>query len=85
MATLASVARERKSDLRTLMVASRKLDAEQEKLEREVKRLLTRKKAVPEVADAERLAGLAQGVNAALGNMVSVIEAVSQSWGMQYN
>lgn len=85
MATLASVARERKSDLWTLMVASRKLDAEQEKLEREVKRLLTRKKAVPEVADAERLAGLAQGVNAALGNMVSVIEAVSQSWGMQYN
>lgn len=85
MATLASVARERKSDLRTLMVASLKLDAEQEKLEREVRRLLARKKAVPEVADAERLAGLAQGVNAALGNMVSVIEAVSQSWGMQYN
>lgn len=85
MATLASVARDRKSDLRTLMVASRKLDAEQEKLEREVKRLLTRKKAVPEVQDAERLAGLAQGVNAALSNMVSVIESVSQSWGMQYN
>lgn len=85
MATLASVARERKSDLRTLMVASRKLDAEQEKLEREVKRLLNRKKSVPEVADADRLAGLAQGVNAALGNMVAVIESVGQSWGIQYN
>lgn len=85
MATLASVARERKRDLRTLMVASRKLDASQELLEREVKRLLVRKRAVPEITDAERLAGMAQNVNAALSNMVSVIESVANSWGMQYN
>lgn len=85
MATLAAVARDRKAQLRQLMVASRKLDANQETLEREVKRLLTRKKAVPELADAERLAVMAQNVNASLSAMISVIENVAQSWGMQYN
>lgn len=85
MATLAAVARDRKAQLRQLMVASRKLDANQEALEREVKRLLTRKKAVPELADAERLAVMAQNVNASLSAMISVIENVAQSWGMQYN
>ena len=66
------------------MVASRRLDATQESLEREVKRLLTRKKSVPELADAERLANLAQRVEAALGNMAAVISSVAQSWGTQY-
>lgn len=84
MATLASVARERKQQLRQLMVASRKLDAMQESLEREVKRLLVRKKSVPELADAERLATLAQGVDGALQAMASVISSVSISWGAQY-
>lgn len=84
MATLAAVARERKAQLRQLMVASRKLDAQQEALEREVKRLLTRKRSVPELADAERLTNLAQGVNGALNTMASVISSVAQSWGTQY-
>lgn len=80
MATLASVARERKSQLRSLMVASQRLDANQEKLEREIKRIVGRKRGVPELADAERLTTLAQGVEGALGEMVSVIESVSRSW-----
>jgi len=84
MATLAAVARDRKAQLRQLMVASRRLDAMQESLEREVKRLLTRKKSVPELADAERLATMAQAVETALGNMAAVISSVSQSWGTQY-
>jgi len=84
MATLAAVARDRKAQLRQLMLASRKLDASQEALEREVKRLLTRKRSVPEIADAERLAGMAQQVEGALGTMASVIQSVSQSWGTQY-
>lgn len=84
MAALAAVARDRKAQLRQLMVASRKLDASQEALEREVKRLLVRKKAVPELADAERLATLAQNVNGSLQSMISVIESVAQSWGTQY-
>ncbi len=85
MATIAAVARERKAQLRQLMVASRKLDAAQESLEREVKRLIARKKAVPELADAERLAAMTQQVNSSLSAIIGVIENVAQSWGMQYN
>lgn len=84
VATLAAVARERRQQLRQLMVASRKLDAVQESLEREVKRLINRKKAVPELADAERLATMVQAVNGSLSSMASVIESVAQSWGTQY-
>lgn len=81
MATIASVARDRKAQLRQLMVASRRLDAAQERLEREVKRLTTRKKGVPELADAERLTQLAQGTSSALDGVVSVISNVGASWG----
>lgn len=84
MATLASVARERKTQLRQLMIASRKLDAAQEALEREIKRLVVRKKSVPELSDAERLGTMAQVVEGALSGMASVIASVSQSWGTQY-
>lgn len=84
MATLASVARDRKQQLKQLLVASRRLDAAQEKLEREIKRIVVRKKGVPELADAERIATMAQAVNAALDGMVSVIQSVAQSWGTQY-
>lgn len=84
MATLASVARDRKSQLRLLLMSSRKLDAAQESLEREIKRIVARKKSVPELADATRLGQMAQVVEGALGGMVSVISSVSQSWGTQY-
>ncbi len=84
MATIAQVSRERKAQLRQLMVASRRLDAAQEALEREVKRILVRKKAVPELADAERLGTLAQAVEGTLGTLASVISGVAQSWGTQY-
>lgn len=84
MATLAEIARERKAQLRQLSVASRRLDAAQESLEREVKRLQTRKRAVPELADAERLSTLAIGVAGALDTMAGVITAMAQSWGTKY-
>lgn len=84
MATLAAVARERKVQLRQLSVASRNLDAKQEALEREVKRLQTRKRSVPELADAERLVSMAQAVAGALDNMAATINAMAQSWGTQY-
>ena len=85
MATLSAIARDRKAQLRQLMLASRKLDATQESLEREIKRLLVRKRAVPELADAERLGTMVQNVNASLSAMVSVIDNVAQSWGTLYN
>lgn len=81
MATVASVARDRKQQLRQLMIASRRLDAEQEKLEREIKRITNRKKGVPELADADRISVLAQSVESSLASIASIIEAVSQSWG----
>lgn len=84
MATLATVIRERKSQLRQLMVASRRLDAAQETLEREIKRLVTRKKSVPEIADAERLTNLTMAVDAQVTNMAQVIKAISGSWGTSF-
>lgn len=81
MASIAEVARQRKGQLRSLMVASRKLDAAQEALEREVKRLINRKQSVPEVLDAQRLLSLARATDGALDGMISVLESVSASWG----
>lgn len=83
-ATISQVARERKSQLKLLMTASRRLDAKQERLEREVKRLINRKQSVPELADADRLIVMTKETEAELSNMVKVIEQVSQAWGMQY-
>jgi len=85
MATLAAIAKERKSDLKTLMYASRKLDAAQEKLERECKRLLARKKAVPELKDAERLITLINGTDSTLNAMMEVVDRLASAWGMEYN
>ena len=80
MATLAEIARQRKIQLKQLLLASRKLDAAQETLEREVKRLVTRKQSIPEVSDAQRLIQLSRGVEGALTNMVNVITTLSGSW-----
>lgn len=85
MATLAAIAKERKQDLKTLMYVSRKLDAAQEKLERECKRLLARKRSVPELADAERLINLIVGVDTTLNAMMEVVDRLANAWGMQYN
>jgi len=82
MATLASIAKQRKSDLRTLLYASKKLDAAQEKLEREIKRLINRKKAVPELADAQRLITLIAGVNTTLNAVMEVIDRFESAWGV---
>lgn len=75
MATVAQVARDRKNVLKALLQKSKMLDARQEALEREVKRLVARKKAVPEVVDMERLIGLADASAAALDTMVQAIRA----------
>lgn len=82
MATLASIAKQRKSDLRTLLYASKKLDAAQEKLEREVKRLIARKKAVPELADAQRLITMIAAVNTTLNAVMEVVDRFESAWGV---
>lgn len=83
MATLASVAKQRKADLKTLLYISRKLDAAQEKLERECKRLITRKRAIPEVQDAQRLVTLINGTNTALNAMMEVVDRFERAWGLE--
>lgn len=82
MATLASIAKQRKSDLRTLLYASKKLDAAQERLEREVKRLIARKKAVPELADAQRLITMIAAVNTTLNAVMEVVDRFESAWGI---
>jgi len=80
VATLAEVARGRRAQLKNLLVASRRLDASQERVEREVKRLVTRKKSIPEAADVARLTGMIQQTEAALGTLTSVLAELSASW-----
>lgn len=80
MASLAEIARARRADFRLLLKSSRNLDAEQEKLEREIKRLTTRKDKVPEAADAARIAGLIQGTQSALDAMSSLMANISTNW-----
>jgi len=82
MATIASVARDRRNALKSVMTASLKLDAKQEALEREVKRIRNRKRAVPEAEDMVRLISLADTVAQALDQMVAVIKAASDSFRM---
>ncbi len=84
MATLAAVSKLRKSQLRNLSVASRRLDSIQEKFERELKRMINRKRAVPDLEDAEKLARMVQEVDSAVGSMAAAITSISTSWGMQY-
>lgn len=82
MATLAELARARKAQLKSLMLASRRLDAAQESLERECKRLINRKNSVPEASDAARLIGLAQGTNKELQNMSALLATLARAWSV---
>ncbi len=84
MPTLAEIGRERKAQLRQLKLVSRRLDAAQESLEREVNRLINRKRAIPELQDAERLANMAMAVEAQISAMGGVIASVAQTWGIKY-
>lgn len=76
--SIAEVSRERKAGLKRLQKASLTLDAQQEKVEREVKRLLNRKRSVPEAADMTRVLTLMQGVSAALDGMASIASDLRQ-------
>ena len=81
MGTLAELARQRKEGLRRLQKASLNLDAQQEKVEREVKRLLTRKKSIPESSDMQRVLGLISNVSTALDGISQVANDLLQLYG----
>ncbi len=80
MASLAEIARVRKADLRLLLKASRKLDAIQEKLEREVKRLVNRNNSVPEQVDAIRLLEMTKETDNEVATFASLISSLSAKW-----
>lgn len=80
LSTVAGIAKTRRQDLGRLNLASRKLDATQEALEREVNRLRNRKNAVPEARDALRLIELAQATETAMQDMLRVCNDLSTSW-----
>ena len=80
MASLAEIARARRNDFRLLLRSSRNLDAKQEALEREVKRLVNRKDAVPEAADAARIVNLIGGTSQALTEMSSLMTQIAENW-----
>lgn len=80
MATVTEIARKRKNELRLVSKHSRTLDAQQEKLEREVRRLMNRKKAVPDLQDAKRLIALLQVIQQVMNTMSALFEDIAQSW-----
>lgn len=77
---LVAMSKRRKSDLRQLKTYSRKLDAAQEKLEREINRLVVRKKSVPEMSDYQRLLTLADATDSALASFVGALASMGVSW-----
>lgn len=56
------------------------MDAVQEVLEREVKRLVNRKNAVPEQQDAIRVIEQAKAIDDELANFVNVVTSMSGKW-----
>lgn len=80
MATLSEIARQRKSDLKALSKWSLALNAAQEAFHREVLRIKNRKKAVPELKDAERLASLLEKVFAELDVLADTMVDISADW-----
>lgn len=79
---LTGIARKRKADLRQLKVLSRRLDAAQEALEREIQRLINRKRSVPELSDYQRLTDLTASVDVALATLADAIYSMGVTWSI---
>lgn len=77
---LTALGRRRKADLRELKVYSRRLDAAQEKLEREITRLINRKRSLPELADYQRLSQMAEQVDSAVASFASALYSMGITW-----
>ncbi len=77
---ISALARKRKSDLRQLKSYSRKVDAAQEKMEREISRLINRKRMMPELSDYQRLSQMAGVVDQALSAFANAIYSMGVTW-----
>lgn len=80
MATLQQIAAGRKKDLKKLKELSLKVDASQEKLEREILRVINRKKNVPEASDALRISGLIAGTYSDLNSLSDHMTVLAEQW-----
>lgn len=74
MASIASIARQRKDVLKQLNVLSQKVDARQEALEREILRQIRRKRSVPEAEDMTRVIVLCEQSAQALDTLVQAVQ-----------
>lgn len=79
---LSALARKRRADLKQLKVYSRKLDAAQEALEREINRISNRKRSIPELSDYQRLSSLADGVDTATANFMAALSSMGITWAV---
>ena len=77
---LTAIGRKRKQDLRQLKIYSRKLDAAQEILEREITRLINRKRSIPELSDYQRLGDMANSVDLATTAFVVALGNMGKTW-----
>ena len=77
---LTALSRKRKSDLRQLKVYSRRLDASQERLEREINRLINRKRALPELGDYQRLSQMADKVDQDIAVFANALYSMGVTW-----
>ena len=77
---LSALGRRRKADLKQLKILSRRLDAAQEKLEREINRIQNRKKAIPELSDFQRLTTLTDSVDQAATAFANSLYSMGVSW-----
>ncbi len=80
MATLSQVARERKDALRALRKLSISLDAAQEAVDRELVRLINRKKAVPESGDLEKVGALLANMNSRYNILLKGVQDVGRAF-----
>jgi hypothetical protein len=80
MATLAQVIASRRRDLRAIQKLMRAVDSAQEKSERKIKSLLSRKRKVPEIADLDSLVLAARDVDAKLSEYVDGLAGAAKVW-----
>lgn len=80
MATLASLIKERKGDLRELNKLLRTVDSSLEKTQRKIKRLISRAKKVPEIQDLEDITLLGRDIDSKLDGFINGLAAAARAW-----
>lgn len=80
MPTMLQMASARRKSLRILLQLSRRVNTAQEALDREIKRIINRKQAVPELKDMERIVDLCATVEAKTGDVSEGALSIARDW-----